>query len=425
MKSTHNSLPSASRPIMRARTARWAIAAGLAAIATPLAAQPTIVLVGAKRQGTPHGEHDFTGGVVKLQRLIKASPEFAKLNPVVKLYPVGFPKDMSEIDNASVVVFYFGSVRGENGSTNPAQDPVVKTQLDKMAARGVGLVALHQSFTVADKASAAPFTDWLGGARVAVSDYSVEFAPVKVKAKTHPIARGVSDYEYLDEYYSAIDFGKAKVTPVLTARTHIQNRRSGPVYEDPAKERTFAWALERPDGGRSFTYAGGHYLTTFDQPQARTAILNAIMWAAKEEVPATGVTSTLPTAPRFNVAVAREATRVVLPVSEVKPEADIPWGKLRWFASRALGNSDTMTIGEATVSVGKENPPHWHPNTDEILHVAKGHIMHRVGDKEYEMKAGDTVVIPEGTIHNARNIGTEDAVLMVSFNSADRISLGE
>jgi quercetin dioxygenase-like cupin family protein len=51
--------------------------------------------------------------------------------------------------------------------------------------------------------------------------------------------------------------------------------------------------------------------------------------------------------------------------------------------------------------------------------------MHRVGDKEYEMKAGDTVVIPEGILHNARNIGTEDAVLAVSFNSADRVAIGE
>jgi oxalate decarboxylase/phosphoglucose isomerase-like protein (cupin superfamily) len=41
------------------------------------------------------------------------------------------------------------------------------------------------------------------------------------------------------------------------------------------------------------------------------------------------------------------------------------------------------------------------------------------------MRTGDTVVIPEGTVHNARNIGTEDAVLMVSFNSADRVAIGE
>ena len=51
--------------------------------------------------------------------------------------------------------------------------------------------------------------------------------------------------------------------------------------------------------------------------------------------------------------------------------------------------------------------------------------MNRVGDREYEMRAGDTVTIPEGTWHNARNIGPEDAVLSISYNSADRISMGE
>ncbi|ODU21246.1 MAG: hypothetical protein ABS87_07365 [Sphingomonas sp. SCN 67-18] len=121
---------------------------------------------------------------------------------------------------------------------------------------------------------------------------------------------------------------------------------------------------------------------------------------------------------------AQPAYRVVLRANEVKPEPQ-SWGMLKWFASRALGNSTKMTTGEATVAVGKANPVHWHPNTDEVLHVVSGHIMHRVGDQEYEMRAGDTVVIPEGTRHNARNIGTEDAVLAISFNSADRYTIGE
>ena len=51
--------------------------------------------------------------------------------------------------------------------------------------------------------------------------------------------------------------------------------------------------------------------------------------------------------------------------------------------------------------------------------------MNRVGDKEYEMRAGDTVTIPEGTLHNARNIGTDDAVMSISYSSPDRISIGE
>ena len=41
------------------------------------------------------------------------------------------------------------------------------------------------------------------------------------------------------------------------------------------------------------------------------------------------------------------------------------------------------------------------------------------------MGPGDTVSIPTGTVHNARNIGTEPAVLMVAFSTPDRQVVGE
>lgn len=392
-----------------------------------MAAQPTIVLIGGMKPGQPVGEHDYPDGVLKIERLIKASPDFAKLNPVVKAFPIGFPKNLAELDDASVILFYFGTDRGPNGSTNPLEDPSIKQHLTTLMDRGVGLVALHQSFTLPSKTSAAakPFQDWLGASRVAVTDYSMEAAPLTVTAKTHPVANGVSDFNYLDEFYSAIDFAP-KVNPILSARTHVQYTTGGkPVFQDPAKDRVIAWTHERANGGRAFGFGGGHYLASFDQPQVRKMVLNAILWAAKADVPQGGVNTTIPyTRQPGEPPQAQPAYRVVLRADEVKPEPQ-SWGMLKWFASRALGNSTKMTTGEATVAVGKANPVHWHPNTDEVLHVVSGHIMHRVGDQEYEMRAGDTVVIPEGTRHNARNIGTEDAVLAISFNSADRYTIGE
>jgi quercetin dioxygenase-like cupin family protein len=41
------------------------------------------------------------------------------------------------------------------------------------------------------------------------------------------------------------------------------------------------------------------------------------------------------------------------------------------------------------------------------------------------MNPGDTVSIPSGVVHNATNIGSEDAVLTISFSSAYRESVGE
>lgn len=102
-----------------------------------------------------------------------------------------------------------------------------------------------------------------------------------------------------------------------------------------------------------------------------------------------------------------------------------PWGRLDWMVSGAIGNSDTMTVGRCTILPGEQNPPHVHPNCDEVLHVLQGRIDHRLGDETLSMGPGDTISIPTGTVHNARNIGAEPAVLMIAFSTPDRQVVGE
>lgn len=403
---------------------RALMTASLVAVAAPLVAQPTIVLIGGKKQGMAKGEHDFPDGILKLERLIKTSPDFAKLKPVVKSYPVGFPRNLAEIDDATVVVMYFGPVAGTDGrSASPVQDPAVAAELDKLAKRGVGFVALHQTFTMpSDATGPSPFLALLGATRPSGSDYSIEAAPVSVTETTKQVTRGVEQFDYLDEYYSGITFGN--VNPVLGARSHVQFKSGKAAYEEPSRNRTIAWTFNRPDGGRSFSFTGGHYLATLDQPQARTVLLNAILWAAKESVPEAGVQSSIPTASRMGMAPPPEPQIVVYPAENVKVEPQA-WGKLEWYAHRSIGNSSNVTIGQATFNPGKGNAPHWHPNCDEVLHVLKGRVINKIGDKEYEMKAGDTMTIPEGVVHSTRNIGTDEAIVAISYNSADRVAIGE
>ena len=62
---------------------------------------------------------------------------------------------------------------------------------------------------------------------------------------------------------------------------------------------------------------------------------------------------------------------------------------------------------------------------EEVLHLLYGTIVHSIGDEAVEMSAGDTVVIPPHVVHNARNVGTEDAVMLIAFSSADRQTVGE
>ncbi|HWG14204.1 MAG TPA: cupin domain-containing protein [Streptosporangiaceae bacterium] len=101
------------------------------------------------------------------------------------------------------------------------------------------------------------------------------------------------------------------------------------------------------------------------------------------------------------------------------------WGRLVWMVSGALGNSAVLTVGKCFIKPGQANPPHYHPNCDEVLHVVRGHIEHRVNDEYVEMKDGDTISIPTGAIHNARNIGPGEAEFVITFNTADRQVIGE
>jgi quercetin dioxygenase-like cupin family protein len=99
---------------------------------------------------------------------------------------------------------------------------------------------------------------------------------------------------------------------------------------------------------------------------------------------------------------------------------DIPWGRLVWQVSAARRNSDKLTVGICYIDPGQENGRHFHPNCEEVLSVWRGHIVHTWEDKEVEMRKGDTITIPAGVVHNARNIGTEPAELVICFSSAFR-----
>lgn len=101
------------------------------------------------------------------------------------------------------------------------------------------------------------------------------------------------------------------------------------------------------------------------------------------------------------------------------------WGRLEWMVSNEIGNSDTLTVGKCFIIAGRSNPPHFHPNCDEVLHVLSGTIRHRVENEHLVLHAGDTISIPQGAIHQAENIGDGEAELFICFSTADRQVVGE
>lgn len=103
------------------------------------------------------------------------------------------------------------------------------------------------------------------------------------------------------------------------------------------------------------------------------------------------------------------------------------WGKLVWQVSADRKNSENLTVGICYIDPGKANGRHYHPNCEEVLTVVRGRIVHTWDDEEIEMQQGDSITVPPGIVHNARNIGDEVAELGICFSSAyrDTVSMEE
>ena len=95
------------------------------------------------------------------------------------------------------------------------------------------------------------------------------------------------------------------------------------------------------------------------------------------------------------------------------------FGKLTFYAGDLVGNCREAAVGFCHILCGKANQTHRHTCT-EILHVLEGEIIHTYNEKEYPLSAGDTIIIPAGVIHNARNIGEDTAILAITFPDSAR-----
>lgn len=381
---------------------------GAAAMKSPPLAKK-IVLIGGKKSHA-EGEHDFPNGIPLIAAWLKASPAFADVD--VLAYTAGWPEDLSVLEGASSIICYFDGVQEK---PEPLNNPERITAIQKLMDAGTGIVCLHQASTVPPNNETIPLNNWLGARRNGMWDRTTEQVTLKPATPEHPISSGVGEFTYTDEFYPTLIFSDEKnVTPILRGEVTPSYGDKKKQAESPPQKgtHTLAWAFNRGQG-RGFGFTGGHYLKSLQEPQLQKLLINAIAWTAKIEIPKEGIATPEPVVAKSTV-VKKADNKVV----------EMPWGQLRWFTSAELKNSRTMTTGVAIIKPGKSNPVHFHPNCDEILHVISGKISHTMNEVTVEMNAGDTVSIPQGVLHNATNIGTEDAVLGISFSSAYREAVG-
>ena len=89
------------------------------------------------------------------------------------------------------------------------------------------------------------------------------------------------------------------VTPILYAvpPAETMRRPDGPHSGNPVVRREVAegvpqvtaWAFQRPNGGRSFGFTGGHYHWNWGRPEILRLVSNAIVWTAHGAIPEGGL----------------------------------------------------------------------------------------------------------------------------------------
>ncbi len=284
-----------SRISRRSFVAASAVAVGALGLPAVYAAASTRKLV--MIAGTPShgpGEHEFNAGV---QLLKKCLASVKNLEIAVNLN--GYPKDEAIFNGADAIFIYC-----DGGGGHPLIQGNRLETINGLMNKGVSLLCAHYAVEVPKDKGGKQFKEWIGGYYEDKFSCNPMWVPEYKEFPDHPIAKGVHSYGIRDEWYFNMRFREEMkgVTPILTAKPSDKVRNgpyvwpAGPyphIQEAAGRSEHMMWCVERPDGGRGIGFTGGHYHRNWMENNFRKVVLNSLVWAAKLDVPATGVESTV------------------------------------------------------------------------------------------------------------------------------------
>ena len=252
-----------------------------------------VFLAGGRSHG--FGAHDHLSGCHLLATKLKeAMPGYETV------VSQGWPKDAKIFEGADAVVMY------SDGGDRHFAIPHIK-ELDALHEKGVGIGAIHYAVEVPKGEAGDHWLKWMGGYFETHWSVNPHWVGKFTEFPKHPVASGLQRFQTNDEWYYNMRFrpNMEGVTPVLSAvpPDETRTRKPGPhsgndeVRKGVGKEQRehVLWVSENKNGSRGFGTTGGHVHWNWAQDDWRTAVLNAIVWVAKGEVPEGGVKTATPT----------------------------------------------------------------------------------------------------------------------------------
>jgi len=262
-----------------------------------------LLIAGADSHG--YGAHEHGAGFRLLAGMLNASAPGLRAT-----VSDGWPEDPALLVGAAAVAFYGDGGDGSLVSTH-------LNELRPLMARGAGLALFHWVLDVPGAAAPGGLLEWAGGYYETHWSVNPFWTATFTAFPKHPVTRGVRPFSLADEWYYNLRFVQdmVGVTPVLTALPPDPTRAGpdGPYSGNPAVRARrgipehLAWAYERPGGGRSFGFTGGHGHWNWAHDDLRRFVLNALVWIAGAEVPAGGVDSPTPSLDQLLAAIRKPA----------------------------------------------------------------------------------------------------------------------
>lgn len=274
------------------RTVRVFILLALALAQLAVSAADKKILLVAGRVSHGPGDHEFRAGSMLLAKCLNQVPGIK-----AEVATNGWPADEAMFEGASAVLFYM-----DGGGGHPAIQPARLEKIRGLAAKGVGLGFAHYGVEVPAGDPGKAFQEFMGGYYEHQFSVNPMWSPEFKTFPDHPITRGVKPFSIRDEWYFNMRFrdDMKGVTPILVAKPS-DDVRDGPyvyprgpyehIVKASGRDETMMWAVENPTGQRGFGFTGGHIHKNWGDDNFRKVMLNALVWAAKGEVPKNGIES--------------------------------------------------------------------------------------------------------------------------------------
>jgi hypothetical protein len=248
------------------------------------------------------GGHEHNAGCELLAKCLNESMS-DKLD--IRVYHNGWPKEPDALKGAAAIIMYC------DGGDGHMVLPHLK-EVDDLARQGVGIGCIHYAVEPGEGKKQpdghAEFLRWIGGYFATFYSVNPHWKAEVSSIPDHPVGRGVKPFSTNDEWYYHMRFrdNMEGVTPIVAAIPPDKTRqgkddahggnpdvRSGVGKSLP---EYMVWVAENKEtGNRGFGCTGAHVHWNWAQDDFRKAILNAVVWIAKVDVPQNGVESKRPT----------------------------------------------------------------------------------------------------------------------------------